>query len=92
MTSSFSAAYDPSKKSHVFTGEDWNNWSAQKCEELGDKAPPELLYAESKAAAEKAVWKFRDEEKVVSTESLSPSSLSDEQLLGENRSRLVGKD
>lgn len=67
MTSSFSAAYDPEKKSHVFTEKDWNEWSAQKCEELGDKAPPELLYAESKAAAEKAVWKFRDEEKVIPT-------------------------
>jgi len=63
VTSSVAAVTDPAKNPHTFTEADWNNWAEAKAKELGDKAPASLLYPASKAAAEKALWKFRDEHK-----------------------------
>jgi len=49
---------------NTFTNADWNNWAETKAQELGDSAPIKVLYSASKVAAERAVWKFRNEHKV----------------------------
>ncbi len=74
MTSSFSAAFDPSKAGHTFNEKDWNTWSLKRCEESGDHAHPSLLYAESKTAAERAIWSLRHDVKVLPLD-LPPSIL-----------------
>ena len=64
LTSSVASIWDPSKNPQHFTEADWNNWAEAKAKELGDKTPTSVLYSASKAAAEKAFWKFRDDNKV----------------------------
>lgn len=63
-TSSTAAISDPSKSPYDFTEADWNDWAVPKAQEVGDAAPPGLLYTAAKTAAEKALWKFRDDKKV----------------------------
>lgn len=63
--SSGAAIIEPKQDpTYHFTEHDWNNSSEAEVQRLGNKAPGRLVYNASKAAAEKAVWKFRDENKV----------------------------
>ena len=63
--SSGAAIIEPkSDPTYVFTENDWNDFAEAKVRELGSEAPGQLVYNASKAAAEKSVWKFRDEHKV----------------------------
>ena len=64
ITSSVAAIYDPSKRPYTFTEADWNTWAEAKAKELGGEAPSSTLYPASKVAAEKAFWKFRDDNQV----------------------------
>ncbi|KAI9831862.1 MAG: hypothetical protein M1826_002894 [Phylliscum demangeonii] len=48
---------------YVFTEADWNNTSESFVKQAGSPADGALLYFASKAAAEKAVWKWREEHK-----------------------------
>ena len=61
MTSSVAAVQDPSKTTHRFTEEDWNEWAMEKAKSGEFRA----LYAASKTLAERAIWEFRDEKKVL---------------------------
>ena len=62
---------------YAFSENDWNEFSERMARQVGDEnAPRALLYPASKVAAEKAVWKFRDERKASSVQSLSLSSVS----------------
>lgn len=63
-TSSFAAVSDPSKRPYTFTAADWNTWAEAEYKKLGSDTPPTILYPASKAAAERAIWNFRDEHKV----------------------------
>lgn len=49
---------------YVFTEKDWNTFAERKVKELGGRASGNLLYNASKAASERAVWEFRDHQKV----------------------------
>ncbi|KAK0624213.1 hypothetical protein B0T14DRAFT_478330 [Immersiella caudata] len=48
---------------YVYTESDWNEFAIPLVEQLGAKAPSGAIYAASKTAAERTVWKFRDEKK-----------------------------
>lgn len=70
LTSSFATSSDPSAAMpKTFTESDWNNWAEAKAkskefENLDAEAKAKVLYPASKTAAERAVWKWKDEEKV----------------------------
>ncbi len=65
ITSSFAAVSDPSKRRYTFTAADWNTWAEKEHKRLGAETPSRILYPASKAAAERAIWNFRDEHKVL---------------------------
>ncbi len=51
--------------SYEFSEKDWNEWAEKTALEVGDENGAWLMwYPASKAAAEKAIWKFKDENKV----------------------------
>ncbi|KAF3183608.1 hypothetical protein TWF225_000325 [Orbilia oligospora] len=61
--SSVVSIIDPSFKDKVFTEADWNNFAYPTTQKLGTSTPGFVIYMASKVEAERAVWKFRDEEK-----------------------------
>ncbi|PVH81119.1 NAD(P)-binding protein [Cadophora sp. DSE1049] len=67
ITSSAAAVFDASKPAgYVFTETDFATSALERAEKdkvEGVKTPPGVLYSASKAAAEKAVWTWRDEHK-----------------------------
>lgn len=68
ITSSAAAVFDASKPAGtVFTESDFATSALERAEKdktEGVKTPPGVLYGASKAAAEKEVWRWRDENKV----------------------------
>jgi nucleoside-diphosphate-sugar epimerase len=46
----------------VFDESDWNTEAEDLLAQLGKDAPGPIIYSASKTAAEKALWKFRDEQ------------------------------
>ena len=68
ITSSAAAVFDASKPvGTVFTESDFATSALERAEKdkaEGLKTPPGVLYSASKAAAEKEVWRWRDEHKV----------------------------
>jgi len=48
---------------HLLKEENWNEWSIDEIKTKGDGAGPVSIYSASKALAEKAVWKFYEEQK-----------------------------
>lgn len=46
---------------YTLTEKDWNNWAEAKVAEMGKDTPGPVIYAASKAAAEKAFWAFKKE-------------------------------
>ncbi|RXK41189.1 hypothetical protein M231_01594 [Tremella mesenterica] len=64
ITSSIASVLDPTfPKPHTYTEKDWNNVSPKTCEEKGKDAPPQEMYRASKVLAEKAFWKWIEDEK-----------------------------
>ncbi|KAK4199521.1 putative oxidoreductase [Triangularia verruculosa] len=61
--SSVAAITDSEVKKERFDETDWNDSAERVVRELGDKTPGHVIYFASKTAAERAVWKFRDEQK-----------------------------
>ncbi|KAK7193181.1 hypothetical protein DPSP01_010022 [Paraphaeosphaeria sporulosa] len=48
---------------YTYTEKDWNNWAEPTVAAKGKDAPGAAIYCASKAAAEKAFWKFREDNK-----------------------------
>ncbi|KUJ16913.1 NAD-dependent epimerase/dehydratase:3-beta hydroxysteroid dehydrogenase/isomerase-like protein [Mollisia scopiformis] len=66
ITSSVVAIVNPKEGPYTFTEKDWAAVALEtvtKNKEEGVTSPGGLLYAASKTAADRAVWKFRDEHK-----------------------------
>jgi nucleoside-diphosphate-sugar epimerase len=61
--SSIAAVKGDNPPPYTFTERDWNNISEAEVERLGTASPGPMIYSASKAASEKAFWKFRDEKK-----------------------------
>ncbi|KAK4185951.1 putative oxidoreductase [Podospora australis] len=63
--SSISAVYSPEadqgQNQHQFTSQDWNRSAEQDVARLGDKTPGYVIYQASKSAAERAFWRFAEE-------------------------------
>ena len=67
ITSSVVAVTNPKEGAYTFTEKDFASFALEKVlrdREEGVTTPGGVLYAASKTAAERAVWKFRDEFKV----------------------------
>ncbi|OCK80951.1 NAD(P)-binding protein, partial [Lepidopterella palustris CBS 459.81] len=61
LTSSGAAIIGPKPNpEYIFTESDWNDFAEDEVKRLGNEASGNLVYNASKAAAEKAVWEFRD--------------------------------
>lgn len=67
MTSSVVAIVNPKEGPHTFTEKDFASFALEKSfkdKEEGVTSPGSQLYAASKTAADRAVWKFREDHKV----------------------------
>lgn len=67
------AVTNPKEGPYTFTEKDFASFALEKVlkdKEEGKTSPGGVLYAASKTAADRAVWKFRDEHKVSITHSL----------------------
>lgn len=64
ITSSYASVVDSSAKPvTTFTEADWNETSPKVLKEKGNDCPPIEVYRSSKTLAERAAWKFIEEEK-----------------------------
>ncbi|KAH6843441.1 hypothetical protein B0I37DRAFT_393643 [Chaetomium sp. MPI-CAGE-AT-0009] len=63
LMSSIAAIRGPKTEDYTYTEADWNTAAERAVAELGKATPGPIIYAASKVAAEKAMWKFRDEHK-----------------------------
>jgi nucleoside-diphosphate-sugar epimerase len=65
ITSSMSAIFptQSTDPTYSYTHKDWNTYAENKIKELGSEASKPFWYAASKTAAERAVWKFTEDEK-----------------------------
>jgi len=63
VTSSVSSVIHPAPDGYGFTEEDWNDHDIKEVEEKGSQASPVTMYNASKALAERAAWKFMEENK-----------------------------
>jgi len=61
--SSVASIFSERDDDHTFTEEDWNTYSEPIVAEKGSDAPKHIIYEASKVAAERAMWKFREEKK-----------------------------
>ncbi|KAI8939711.1 hypothetical protein NX059_003463 [Plenodomus lindquistii] len=48
---------------YTFTEKDWNDYAEAMCKKHGTNTPGPVIYSASKAAGERAFWKWRDENK-----------------------------
>jgi nucleoside-diphosphate-sugar epimerase len=61
MMSSIAAVKTQDQPPYTLTEKDWNNWAEKVIEEKGKETDGGTIYVGSKAASEKAFWKFKDE-------------------------------
>ena len=61
--SSIAAISSRKEGPYNFTEADWNDQAGIAVAQLGKDAPGGVIYAASKAASERTLWKFRDEKK-----------------------------
>lgn len=63
VTSSVASIVEPREEAYTFTEKDWNQFSIDEVEKQGKDANPVHKYRASKSLAERAAWKFMEEEK-----------------------------
>ncbi len=63
MSSIVAVLTAPTDEPRVLTEADWNDWAEGIAAARGSDTPGPVIYSASKAAAEKAFWRFRDERK-----------------------------
>lgn len=63
ITSSTAAVFYPVTEARVFDETDWNEASIREVETLGAGAAPSAMYRASKTLAERAAWKFVENNK-----------------------------
>ncbi|AEO56629.1 hypothetical protein MYCTH_45943 [Thermothelomyces thermophilus ATCC 42464] len=63
MSSIAAMLQQPDEQQYTYTEADWNNWAEAAVAQMGKATPGPIIYSASKAAAEKALWGFRDEHK-----------------------------
>ncbi len=63
VTSSVSSVIHPAPDGYGYTEDDWNEYDVKEVEEKGNQASPVTMYNASKVLAERAAWKFVEENK-----------------------------
>jgi nucleoside-diphosphate-sugar epimerase len=63
VMSSIASTRPATEPPYKITEKDWNDFAEQLCEEHGTNTPGPVIYAASKAAGERAFWKFQDDKK-----------------------------
>jgi nucleoside-diphosphate-sugar epimerase len=63
LISSIAAVTSPKEPPYTYSEKDWNDFSEAEVQRLGKQTPGFQIYRASKAAGERAFWKFRDEHK-----------------------------
>lgn len=63
VMSSIAAITTGAEPPYTYTEKDWNNWAEKIVQAKGKDTPGSVIYVASKAAAEKAFWKFKEEKK-----------------------------
>lgn len=63
MSSTAAMSQPSTEEDTVITDKDWNDWAEAVVAKLGKDTPSPVIYSASKAAAEKAFWKFREDKK-----------------------------
>ena len=63
LMSSIVAILSKKEGAYVFTEADWDDEAGPAVAKLGKDAPGGLIYQASKTAAERTLWRFRDEKK-----------------------------
>lgn len=61
IISSIAAIRGRHEAPYTYTEKDWNDFSESEVARLGKDAPGSQIYLASKTAAERAFWKFRDD-------------------------------
>lgn len=61
--SSVASIFSEREDDHTFTEADWNTYSERIVAEKANDTPKHVIYEASKVAAERAMWKFREERK-----------------------------
>jgi hypothetical protein len=46
---------------YTYTEKDWSYWAPTEADRLGKDSPGRIIYVASKAKAEMAFWKFKEE-------------------------------
>jgi nucleoside-diphosphate-sugar epimerase len=68
IISSIAAISGPQEVPYTYTEKDWNTFSEGEVARLGKDAPGPQIYLASKTAAERAFWKFREDNKPTFTQ------------------------
>jgi nucleoside-diphosphate-sugar epimerase len=63
LMSSIASVMQEREDDYTYTEKDWNNYAEAVVAKEGKATPGRVIYFASKVAAEKAMWKFRDEHK-----------------------------
>lgn len=63
LMSSIASVLTPREEDYTYTEADWNTVAEEAVKTLGKATPGPVIYSASKVAAERALWKFRDEHK-----------------------------
>lgn len=63
LMSSIAAVLSTKEGPYTFTEADWNDQAEAVVAKLGKDAPSGMIYLASKTAAERTLWRFRDEKK-----------------------------
>lgn len=63
LMSSIVSVFIPRDDDYTFTEADWNTVAEDAVKQLGKATPGPVIYSASKVAAERALWKFRDDYK-----------------------------
>jgi nucleoside-diphosphate-sugar epimerase len=61
--SSIAAVAQPHDPPYTYTEHDWNTWAPEEADRLGKDTPGRIIYVASKAKAEMAFWKFKEDNK-----------------------------
>jgi nucleoside-diphosphate-sugar epimerase len=63
LAASLLSIWEPNRPGYVFTEADWNEWAPAQVKLLGKETPGNVTYMAGKVAAERAFWRFQQEEK-----------------------------
>jgi nucleoside-diphosphate-sugar epimerase len=92
VTSSIAAIKTTNPPPYVLTEKDWNEFALSEVARLGKETPGPIIYGASKTAAEKAFWKWRDDNKPSFTmTAINPVFVIGPQLVAPKSDKQIGE-